>query len=353
MKDTGPGIPPEQLERIFERFYQLKRGQVALGSGIGLYYSRSLATIHHGYLLAWNRTDGPSGAVFGLLLPASTYAESEKAGDVSQQKLFPVMTVEDRSAATGAEERRKILVVDDDVDIANYLKVMLQPQYQVQTCFDVDSALAAMAQEAPDLVLSDVMMPGKSGYELCDAIKSDLQLCHIPVILVTAMAQVSSQVEGLEKGADAYVTKPFDPAYLLALAGSLVENREKLRRQLGKVASPSEVEQTRMAPQDKAFMKELYRLMDEDLSNPELDVTLLSEKLRISRSKFYYKVIGLTGENPGEFFRRYKLNKAAGLLLEGRYNISEVADQTGFSSLSYFSSCFKKQFGVPPSEYKG
>ncbi|MBR6503398.1 MAG: response regulator, partial [Firmicutes bacterium] len=176
VKDTGPGIPPEQLERIFERFYQLKRGQVALGSGIGLYYSRSLATIHHGYLLAWNRTDGPSGAVFGLLLPASTYAESEKAGDVSQQKLFPVMTVEDRSAATGAEERRKILVVDDDVDIANYLKVMLQPQYQVQTCFDVDSALAAMAQEAPDLVLSDVMMPGKSGYELCDAIKSDLQL---------------------------------------------------------------------------------------------------------------------------------------------------------------------------------
>ena len=353
VKDTGPGIPEEQLERIFERFYQLKRGQVALGSGIGLYYSRSLATIHHGYLKAWNRTDGPSGAVFGLLLPASSYSDSEKAGDVSQQKLFPMMTVEDKSAVNGTVEDRKILVVDDDVDIANYLKIMLQPQYQVTVCFDVDSALAALAQEAPDLVLSDVMMPGRSGYELCEAIKSDIQLCHIPVILVTAMAQVSSQVEGLGKGADAYVTKPFDPAYLLALAGSLLENREKLRRQLGKVANPSEVEDTRMAPQDKAFMKELYRLMDEELSNPELDVTLLSEKLRISRSKFYYKVKGLTGENPGEFFRRYKLNKAAGLLLEGKFNISEVADHTGFSSLSYFSSCFKKQFGVPPSEYKG
>jgi DNA-binding response OmpR family regulator len=250
-------------------------------------------------------------------------------------------------------QRRKILVVDDDVDIANYLKVMLQPQYEVETCFDVDSALETMAQEAPDLVLSDVMMPGKSGFDLCDAIKRDIQLCHIPVILVTAMAQVSSQVEGLGKGADAYVTKPFDPAYLLALTGSLLENREKLRSQLGRVASPSEVENTGMAPQDKAFMKELYRLMDEELSNPELDVTLLSEKLRISRSKFYYKVKGLTGENPGEFFRRYKLNKAAGLLLEGKFNISEVADHTGFSSLSYFSSCFKKQFGVPPSEYKG
>ncbi len=353
VKDTGPGIPPDQLERIFERFFQLKRGQVALGSGIGLYYSRSLATIHHGYLKAWNRTDGPQGAVFGLLLPASTYTEEEKAGEVSQQKLFPVMNVEDRSTASSAEERRKILVVDDDVDIANYLKVMLQAQYEVDTCFEVDSALKALKDEAPDLVISDVVMPGKSGFELCDAIKGDLQLCHIPVILVTAMAQVSSQVEGLEKGADAYVTKPFDPAYLLALAGSLLENREKLRSQLGKVASPAEVEDTRMSPQDKAFMKELYRLMDEELSNPELDVTLLSEKLRISRSKFYYKVKGLTGENPGEFFRRYKLNKAAGLLLEGKFNISEVADQTGFSSLSYFSSCFKKQFGVPPSEYKG
>ena len=352
VKDTGPGIPEEQLERIFERFYQLKRGQVALGSGIGLYYSRSLATIHHGYLKAWNRTDGPQGAVFGLLLPASTYTEEEKSGEVSQQKLFPVMGVEDSSSVESGQ-RRKILVVDDDVDIANYLKVMLQPQYEVETCFDVDSALETMEQEAPDLVLSDVMMPGKSGFELCDAIKRDIQLCHIPVILVTAMAQVSSQVEGLGKGADAYVTKPFDPAYLLALAGSLLENREKLRRQLGQVASPSEVENTGMAPQDKAFMKELYRLMDEELSNPELDVTLLSEKLRISRSKFYYKVKGLTGENPGEFFRRYKLNKAAGLLLEGKFNISEVADHTGFSSLSYFSSCFKKQFGVPPSEYKG
>ncbi len=353
VKDTGPGIPEEQLEPIFERFHQLKRGQVALGSGIGLYYSRSLATIHHGYLKAWNRTDGPSGAVFGLLLPASTYSDSEKAEDASQQKIFPIMHMEGDAGASSESERQKILVVDDDIDIANYLKVMLQPRYQVETCFDVDSAMKTMAQEAPDLVLSDVMMPGKSGYELCEAIKSDIQLCHIPVILVTAMAQVSSQVEGLEKGADAYVTKPFDPAYLTALAGSILDNREKLRRQLGKVSSPSEVEDTRMSPQDKAFMKELYRLMDAGLSNPELDVSLLSEKLRISRSKFYYKVKGLTGENPGEFFRRYKLNKAAGLLLKGKYNISEVADQTGFSSLSYFSSCFKKQFGVPPSEYKG
>jgi len=352
VRDTGPGIPKDQLERIFERFYQLRRGEIALGSGIGLYYSRSLATIHHGYLKAWNRTDGPGGSVFGLLLPVSSYTETEKTSQDSQQELFPVGIVSDSTSESLPGTRRTILVVDDDVDIANYLKVMLQSQYEVRTYFDVDSALEAIGTEAPDVILSDVMMPGKGGFDLCDAIKQNLELCHIPVILVTAMAQVSSQVEGLERGADAYVTKPFDPAYLTALIKSLLENRDKLRSQLTKVANPSEVEETRMSPQDKSFMKELYRLMDEDLSNPELDVTRLTEKMHISRSKFYYKLKGLTGEIPGDFFRTYKLNKAAALLLEGKMNVSEVADQTGFSSLSYFSSSFKKHFGVPPSEYK-
>ena len=356
VKDTGPGIPSEELERIFERFYQLRRGKVAMGSGIGLYYSRSLATIHHGYLRAWNRTDLDSGAIFGLLLPVSetSYSEKEKMDGESLGKASAPSFVAIQPGPEVQEEgKRCVMVVDDDVDIANYLKMLLQPQYRVQLFFDVDGALAAMEENAPDLILSDVMMPGRSGYDLCQAVKDNLQLCHIPLILVTAMDKVSNQVEGLEKGADAYVTKPFDPSYLLALIGSQLENRDKLRSQLSRAASATEVDQTRMVPQDKVFLKELYRLMDEDLSNPELDVSRLTEKMKMSRSKFYYKVKGLTGENPGDFFRRYKLNKAAGLLLEGKLNISEVADRTGFSSLSYFSSCFKKHFGVPPSEYKG
>ena len=356
VKDTGPGIPQEELERIFERFYQLRHGKVAMGSGIGLYYSRSLAAIHHGYLKAWNRTDLDSGAIFGLLLPVSesSYSEKERSSGEADGQISAHSFISVQSGPEIQEEgKRSVMVVDDDVDIANYLKILLQPQYRVQTFFDVDSALAAMEEEAPDLILSDVMMPGRSGYDLCQAVKGNLQLCHIPLILVTAMDKVSHQVEGLEKGADAYVTKPFDPSYLMALIGSQLENRDKLRSQLGRAASVTDVDQTRMAPQDKVFMKELYKLMDEDLSNPELDVSCLTEKMKMSRSKFYYKVKGLTGENPGDFFRRYKLNKAAGLLLEGKLNISEVADHTGFSSLSYFSSCFKKHFGVPPSEYRG
>ena len=194
-------------------------------------------------------------------------------------------------------------------------------------------------------------MPGKNGYEFCREIKEDLQLCHIPVILVTAKATVQNQVEGLNTGADAYVTKPFDPSYLLALISSLLRNREKVRNLLGRATQTDKLDDNILSPQDKSFMTNLYQLMENELSNPELDVARMTEMLKISRTKFYYKVKGLTGENPSFFFKTYKLNRAAELLVEGKYTVSEIADLTGFSTLSHFSKSFKKQFGITPSEY--
>ena len=194
-------------------------------------------------------------------------------------------------------------------------------------------------------------MPGKSGYELCRQIKENIQLSHVPVILLTAKATVGDQVQGLDCGADAYVTKPFEPQYLLALIQSQLKNKEKIRAILSKVTDVEELEEDTLSPQDSAFMNELYQLMENELSNSELDVSRMTELLHISRTKFYYKVKGLTGENPSVFFKRYKLNRAAQLLKERKYNISEIADMTGFSTLSHFSTSFKKQFGVSPSEY--
>ena len=173
----------------------------------------------------------------------------------------------------------------------------------------------------------------------------------MPVILLTAKATVVDQVQGLDCGADAYVTKPFEPQYLLALIQSQLKNREKIRSILSKVTDVEELEDDALSPQDSAFMNELYQLMENELSNSELDVSRMTELLHISRTKFYYKVKGLTGENPSVFFKRYKLNRAAQLLMERRYNVSEIADMTGFSTLSHFSTSFKKQFGVSPSEY--
>ena len=353
VSDTGRGIPEDQLEKIFERFNQAGRGDVA-GTGIGLYYSRALAELHHGYIHARNRAGG--GAEFTLVLPvnAVSYTDDERTTDDPLRQRMPVQESEPAvPVADDSADRRRVVVVDDDIDVANYVKVLLSPYYQVLVHFDADSALKALEEEAPDLVISDVVMPGKSGYELCEAIKGNLELSHIPVILVTAKVAVENQVQGLDKGADAYVTKPFNPSYLLALVKSLLENRDKLRQRLGSVTSTEDIEPEALSPRDNAFMKELYDLMDKELANQELDINRITEMMRISRTNFYYKVKGLTGENPGVFFKRYKLNRAADLLKEGKHNMSEIAWMTGFNTLSHFSTSFKKQFGVPPSEYVG
>ena len=353
--DTGCGIPEDQLEDIFDRFYQAgnRPGGVS-GSGIGLFYSRALAGLHHGYIHARNRDEG--GAVFTLILPvsAASYSEDERTAVDPFQQPLPQMPATPAQESEESGVKRRIVVVDDDIDVANYVKMLLSPDYNVIVHFDADSALKAMEEEAPDLVISDVVMPGRSGYELCEAVKGDLQLSHIPVILVTAAVAVENQVQGLNKGADAYVTKPFNPAYLKALVKSQLENRDKLRQRLGSVTSTEEIgPEAALSPRDSAFMKELYELMDKELANQELDITRITEMMRISHTKFYYKVKGLTGENPGVFFKRYKLNRAADLLKEGKFNMSEIAYMTGFNTLSHFSTSFKKQFGVPPSEYTG
>ena len=353
VSDTGKGIPEGQLEKIFERFYQADNQGDTHGSGIGLYYARALAGLHHGYIKAANREEG--GAVFSLILPvsASSYTEDERTA-VQPVYDIPAPAVEETPASSEEEaDRKRIAVVDDDIDIANYVKVLLSPYYNVSVYFDAASALSGMQEEIPDLVVSDVVMPGMSGYDLCEAVKGDLQLSHIPVVLVTAKVAVENQVQGLGKGADAYVTKPFQPAYLLALIKSLLQNREKLHRQLGSVTTTEEIAPEALSPRDAAFMKELYELMEKELSNIDLDITRITDMMKMSRTKFYYKVKGLTGENPSVFFKRYKLNRAADLLKEGKNNMSEIAYMTGFNTLSHFSTSFKKQFGVPPSEYVG
>ncbi|MBQ3765741.1 MAG: response regulator [Bacteroidales bacterium] len=354
VSDTGRGIPEGELEKIFERFYQADNQGDTHGSGIGLFYARVLAGLHHGYIKAANRPEG--GAVFSLLLPvsASSYTEDERS-EIQPVYDIPAPSAVEMPSETPLDDdsRKRVAVVDDDIDVANYVKMLLNPYYNVSVYFDATSALKGMEDEIPDLVISDVVMPGMSGYELCKAIKADLQLSHIPVVLVTAKVAVENQVQGLREGADAYVTKPFQPAYLLALVKSLLENREKLHRQLGSVTTTEEIAPEALSPRDAAFMKELYELMEKELANVDLDITRITELMKISRTKFYYKVKGLTGENPSVFFKRYKLNRAADLLKEGKYNMSEIAYMTGFNTLSHFSTSFKKQFGVPPSEYVG
>lgn len=358
--DTGPGIPEDQREKVFDRYYQLdkdRKGRINYGTGIGLFYARSLAILHHGTLTVSDRNDG-QGAVFTLSIPMdeSAYTESERIlSERPVNGIFPMetlpATLEDVPEGNLRPDLPILLAVDDDPEVVRYLVALFSGSYQVLSAYGADEALRLALDRSPDLVLSDVAMPGKDGFQLCRDFKSNLQLCHIPVILVTAMGTIQNQVQGLDLGADAYVTKPFDPAYLRALVKSQLENRRRVQNLVNAATMSSEVDP--LTSRDRAFLDQLYALMEKELSNEDLDMGRMTELMKISRTKFYYKIKGLTGKTPSEFFMQYKLNMAAKLLKEGDWNVSEIAIRTGFKSLPHFSKAFKKQFGVPPSKYCG
>lgn len=359
--DSGKGIPEDQTEKIFERYYQVSddnKGNYNYGTGIGLYYSRALAELHHGHITAGNSLE-LGGADFTLTLPISQEAFSpEELDDKEKDSISnsPMETIPDlvgNITAAPMGKGQTVLVIDDDWDMQNYLKTLLGTRYQVITCQSAEEAIDKINEKSPDIILSDVAMPGKDGFELCREIKSNIQICHIPVILVTAKGTIDSQVEGLDMGADAYVTKPFDPSYLLALIRSQLENRRKIQGILNSAIEVGQFENAgELSSKDRAFMRQLYEIMNNELANEDLDITMLTDMMKISRTKFYYKIKSLTGKTPSEFFMQYKLNVAAQYLKEGRLNVSEIAIKTGFNTLQHFSKAFKNQFGVSPSRFK-
>lgn len=280
-------------------------------------------------------------------------AEQEKR--VMQIPLSADCSMEAKPEENKKMNRPKILVVDDDVDVAQYLHYIFAADYEVVNRYSAEEALADLEEVKPDLILSDIIMDKMSGYEFCQVLKNDLMFSHIPVILITAMSKMSEQIEGLKLGAVAYVTKPFDPAYLKALVVSQLQNMQTLRQRLGESTETqtlSEKVADTLSEQDRKFMDELYQLMEKHSKEQDLSVSTMCKDMLISPAKFNYKVKELTGETPGTFFRKYKLNRAAVLLREGKLNVSEIAVLTGFSTAAHFSVAFKKQFGVSPSEYQ-
>lgn len=355
--NNGPHIPEEKLADVFKRYYQVKEvngdHRHGWGTGIGLYYVERLVQLHHGSIRVENVPEG--GVVFRFALPMGedAYRDDEHVQPEAQQPFSQPLPepapLEGKDA--GLESKPKLLVVDDDVQLARYLRSLFGDDYRVENRYSAEAAWKDMEDIAPDLVLSDVIMGEMSGYDLCRKLKEDVAFSHIPVILLTAKSQMDEQIEGLELGANAYVTKPFDPGFLRALVRSQLRNCENIRKLLSENVQTTAIGDE-LSPQDRAFMDDLYRLMEKHLSDLDLNLNTICEELRMSRSKLNYKIKGLTGDTPNSFFKRYKLNCAARLLREGRNNVSEVALLTGFGTVSYFSVCFKKQFGVSPREFQ-
>ena len=348
VENNGEPIPEEALSKLFDRYYQIREhteNQRVPGTGIGLYYAKKLALKMGGDLKAEN---GAGVVRFVLCLPSETVV-SEKV-----ELPEPLSPVEEESGIEEEDRRRSVLIVDDDADLANYLSMILSPYYRTMCAYDADRALEiASSKDMPHLILSDIVMPGQDGISLCKSLKSNLVTCHIPVILVTAKVGVDNEVEGLDSGADAYVTKPFDPEYILALIKSILRNRDLLKGELTSSTDILQVDTSLLGAQDREFIKQLYELMESEIDNPDFDIQDVAERMHVSRSKLFYKVRNLTGMSPLPLFRTYRLNVAANLLKTGKYNVSEVADKVGFISLSYFSKAFKQQFGILPKDAVG
>ena len=378
--DTGVGIPVEQLDHIFDRFHQAQglAGHNHRGSGIGLALAKEVVKLHHGEITVHSEVG--NGSEFVIRLPlghehlkpeeiAREPVETENrkflrgAGAVFSKSAPNRESApwtgrrqeEDELAETAVPTRKAekniILLVEDNDDVREYIRGPLQPLYQVVEAVDGEEGIKKAQKIIPDLVISDIMMPGIDGYQLCRELKTDINTSHIPVILLTAKASEESMVTGLEIGADDYITKPFSIKILLARIKNLIDLRrqlqENMRRQM--TLQPAKVS---LSPVDDDFIKELQEAIEQNLSDTRLNVKKLCKILTMSHSNLYRKVQALTGESPGEYIRSYRLKRAAEMLQADFGSVADVAFEVGFSSTAYFTSCFKERFRKLPSTYR-
>ncbi|HLP61383.1 MAG TPA: response regulator, partial [Candidatus Deferrimicrobium sp.] len=263
---------------------------------------------------------------------------------------IPIPDAEQITAGTGAD-KEIILVVEDSADMRLYIRGALEPLYTVLEANDGAQGLQKAREFIPDLIICDVMMPIMNGYDACRALKTDIAVSHIPIILLTAKAGEESIVAGLECGADDYITKPFSTKILCARIKNLIELRRQLQETCKREMTLQPVK-IKVAPVDEEFLKDLDKILRKNIANTDFNVEDLSRKLYMNRVTLYRRINALTGENPSDFIRSYRLKRGAELLKTSDKSVLEVAFDVGFSSSSYFIKCFKEKFHQLPSEYQ-
>lgn len=344
----GPKIKVEDRDRIFLAFYQTdSAAEIKSGVGIGLPLSRSLAALLGGSLVL---EDNPSetGNVFTLTLPIVEPAESEPAPD---PEIGAYMLAAESNQAKRRPDVFNILLVEDNANILNFLSEQLSNSFVVTTAHNGVEALEKLKTNQPDLILTDIMMPEMNGLELCNAVKSDVNLSHIPLVFITAKNDLESKIQGLKYGAEAYVEKPFSIKYLRQLISSILDNRRREREAFTK--NPFYTSgNAQVGEADREFMERVRSLIEEHISDENLSVDILCEQLNMSRSALLRKIKSVFGLSPIEVIRTIKLKKAAELIQDGRYRIGDVCYMVGIATPSYFSKLFFKQFGMTPKDFE-
>ncbi len=343
--DSGSGISPESIDKIFDPFYQSRESESGQGgTGLGLALTRELVVLHGGSISV--ESEKPRGTTFTITLPCTP-------GEVSSSELPDVLPAPEVSEApAGMQESALplVLVVEDNEDMRRYLCADLREEYAVLEATNGQEAYEQALETIPDLVLSDVMMPGWDGLTLCRKLKTDERTSHIPVILLTARHSDEVRMEGYETGADDYLTKPFNAAVLRSRISNLIESRQRLRA-LFRQGSDFELKKISVNLLDEQFLKKAVRIVEEHLSSSGFGPDDLAAGLKISRAQLFRKIKALTNQTVLDFITTIRLNRAVELLQSGDYSVSEVAWQTGFSEHSNFTRSFVKQFGQTPSGF--
>ena len=347
--NSGSHISPKEVDAIFERFYQIDGHQA--GTGIGLALVRAFVEMHGGQITAHS---DEKGATFTVLFPAQSVSQyhptvvtlpSEEA-EVSTTLVetdFPMGEEETRDA-----DRPAVLVIDDNADIRNYVKTLLAEEYHVLDAPEAATGIRLAMKYVPDVIVSDVMMPGMDGVECCRRLKTELQTCHVPVILLTACSLDEQRIQGYNGGADSYISKPFNSQLLLSRIRNLIDSRRQLRQFFG---DNQTLAKENICDIDKDFVSRFKSLVEEKMRDPELNVEDLGKDMGLSRVQLYRKLKSLTNYAPNELLRQARLKKATSLLASKEMTVAEIAYEVGFSSPSYFTKCYKEQFGESPTDF--
>lgn len=355
VSDTGMGIHPQQLPHVFDRFFQARQEDnlANQGTGIGLALCKELVDLHSGKIEV--ESELGKGSVFSVFLPMGKDHLKEEEIVVQTEFLAeieePVLAPSTKFTVQNQTDKNLplVLLVDDNLDMLDYIHLQLQKDFRFLKAQDGNEGLRVAQQELPDLIVSDVMMPGMSGLELCAKIKSDIKTDHIPVILLTARIGEDEKIQGLQSQADEYLQKPFNGKELQVRIQNLIESRKRLRKRFAEkvIFKASEIAET---PQEALFLQQLIDAIETHFGDARFDVNQLCNIMAMSKSQLNRKMRAVLNKSPNQFIRSYRLERSRELIKSGQNTIAEIAYDVGFTSPAYFTKCFHDEFGYPPSE---
>jgi len=358
ISDTGIGIPAQKLKSIFDRFYQIEDKTLhhTTGSGLGLALTKEFVKLMGGEITV-NSTEG-KGTVFSIVLPVTHFApERDEIIDEDLENWVSSMDLpmeEADNILTSPENNKELpvlLIVEDNADVIYYLRSLLEAQYNIEISKNGEEGLKKALDLTPDIIISDIMMPVMDGFEMLDRLKNDIRTSHIPIILLTAKADINSRIEGLERGADAFLAKPFNENELMVSLKTLIDLRIKLRQRYASIRLP-EPSQDKSFQWEDSFMQQVHKILDQNYKNEDLNIIRFCKDMGMSRTQLYRKFKALSDKTLNEYIRSFRLDKARELLATTSLNVSQVAFEVGFKNLSHFSHIFYKEFGLNPREIR-